>query len=54
MSYGRLKTGFGLAIGLIGYLQVVTAINYYTTADLNNLQSLLSNLLSLFALVLVD
>jgi hypothetical protein len=35
--YGWLKTGFGLIIGFINYLQIVTAINYYTIADLHTL-----------------
>jgi hypothetical protein len=47
-----LKTGFGLVIGFINNLQVVTAINYYTLADLHNVQSLHTNLFSLSALVL--
>jgi hypothetical protein len=46
-----LKTGFGLVIGFINDLQVVTTIDYYTTADLHNLQSLHTDLLSLFPLV---
>jgi hypothetical protein len=44
--------GFGLVIGFIVYLQVVTAINYNIIADLGNLQSLQTNLFSLSALVL--
>jgi hypothetical protein len=31
--YGWLKTEFGLVIGFIGYLQVITIINYYTVTD---------------------
>jgi hypothetical protein len=50
----RLRRGFGLVIGFIGYLQVVTTNNYNTSADLHNLQSLHTNLLSLSALVLTD
>jgi hypothetical protein len=42
---------FALAIGCINHLQVVNANNYYTIADLQNLQSLHTNLLSLFPLV---
>jgi hypothetical protein len=49
--YQWLKTGFWLVIGFINRLQVVTTINYYTIADLRNLQSLHTNLLSLFPLV---
>jgi hypothetical protein len=32
--------GFGLVTGFINHLQVITTINYYTVADLHNLQSL--------------
>jgi hypothetical protein len=39
--------GFGLVIGFINHLHVVTTNNYYTIADLHNLQSLHTNLLSL-------
>jgi hypothetical protein len=51
--YQWLNTGFGLLIGFINYLQVVTTINYYSTADLHNLQSLHNNILSLFPLVFI-
>jgi hypothetical protein len=37
--------------GYINYLQAVTTNNCYTIADLHNLQSLRTNLLSLFPLV---
>jgi hypothetical protein len=37
-------------IGFINHQQVVTTTNNYTTADLQNLQSLHINLLSLFPL----
>jgi hypothetical protein len=45
------KSGFGFLIGFIGYLQVVSTINYYNSAALHNVQSLHTNLLSLFPLV---
>jgi hypothetical protein len=50
LEYQWLKTGFGFVIGFINHLQVVTKNNYYTIADLHNLQSLHTNLLSLFPL----
>jgi hypothetical protein len=49
-----LKMGFRLVIVFINHLQVVTTINYYTIAALNNLQSLRTNLFSLSALVFTD
>jgi hypothetical protein len=49
-----LRRRFGLVIGFIWNLQVVTTNNYNTLADLHNLQSLNTNLLSLSALVLTD
>jgi hypothetical protein len=49
--YQLLKMGFGLVIEFINNLEVVTTINYYTTAALHNLQSLHTNLFSLSALV---
>jgi hypothetical protein len=49
--YGWLKTPFGLVIGFINHLQVVTTITYYTIARLHDLQSLHTNLLSLSAVV---
>jgi hypothetical protein len=49
--YQSLKMGFGLVIGSINHLQVVTTNNYDTIAGLHNLQSLHTNLLSLFPLV---
>jgi hypothetical protein len=49
-----LKTGFGLVIGFISHLQVVTTINYYTIAALHNLQSLHNILFSLSELVFTD
>jgi hypothetical protein len=36
--YQWLKTGFGMIIGFINNLQNVTTNNYYTIADLHNLQ----------------
>jgi hypothetical protein len=48
---GGLNTGFGLVIGFISNLRVITTINYYTVAVLHNLQSLHTNLFSLSALV---
>jgi hypothetical protein len=48
------KTVFGLVIGFINHIQVVTTINYYTTAALHNLQSLHTNLFSLSVLVFMD
>jgi hypothetical protein len=44
--------GFGLVIVFIDHLQVTATNNYYTIAGLHNLQSLHTNLLSLFPLVL--
>jgi hypothetical protein len=52
--YRGLKTGFGLVIGFVSNLQVITTINYYTIAALHNLQSLHTNLCSLSALVFMD
>jgi hypothetical protein len=49
-----VTTWFGLVIGFINHLQVVTTINYYTVADSHNLQLLHTNLLSLFSLVFTD
>jgi hypothetical protein len=49
-----LRPRFGLTIGFIGYLQVVITNNYNTIVDLHNKQSLHTNLLSLFPLVLTD
>jgi hypothetical protein len=49
--YGLLKMGFELVIGFINHFKVVTAINYYTIAALQSLQSLHTNLFGLFALV---
>jgi hypothetical protein len=48
------KDGFGLVIGFINNLQIVTTINYYTNAFFHNLQSLHANLFSLSALVFTD
>jgi hypothetical protein len=49
-----LKHGYGLVIGFINNLQVLTTINYsyYTIAALHNVQPLHTNLFSLSALVL--
>jgi hypothetical protein len=47
-----LKKGFGLLIGFINTLQVITTINYYTIAALHNLQSLHTNLFSLQGLTI--
>jgi hypothetical protein len=52
--YQSLKTGFGLVIGFVNNLQVVTTINFYTIAALHSLQSLHTNLFSLSALVFMD
>jgi hypothetical protein len=49
-----LRRGFGLVIGFINNLQVVTTINYYTIADLHNVQSLHTNLFSPSALDFTD
>jgi hypothetical protein len=46
-----LRHGFGLIIGFINNLQVVTTNNYYTMAALHNVQSLHANLFSLSALI---
>jgi hypothetical protein len=43
-----LKTPFGLLIGFITVLQVVTTITYYTLTHLHSLQSLHSNIPILF------
>jgi hypothetical protein len=40
-----------MVIGFIDNLQAVTINNYYTIADLHNLQSLHTNILSVFPLV---
>jgi hypothetical protein len=48
------RRGFGLVIGFINNLQVVTTINYNTIADLHNLQSLHTNLFSLSPLIFTD
>jgi hypothetical protein len=52
--FALLETPFGLVIGFIKNILVVTTISYYTIARLHNLQSLHSNLLSLSALVLTS
>jgi hypothetical protein len=49
-----LTRRFGLVIGFTDHLHVVTINNYDTIADLHNLQTLHTNLLSLSALVLMD
>jgi hypothetical protein len=46
--------GFGLVIGFIDNLQVVTTINSYTITALHNLQSLHTNLFTLSTLVFTD
>jgi hypothetical protein len=46
-----LRCRFGLVIGFLNHLQVVTTNNYYTIADLRYLQSLHTKLLSLFPLI---
>jgi hypothetical protein len=43
-----LKTPFGLLIGFITILQVVTSITFYTVTRLHSLQSVHSNILILF------
>jgi hypothetical protein len=45
------KDGFGLVIRFINHLEIVTKNYYYTFADLRYIQSLHTNLLSLFRLV---
>jgi hypothetical protein len=45
------ETGFGLVIGFINRLQLVTTNNYSTAPGLHNLKSLHYNLLSLFPIV---
>jgi hypothetical protein len=49
-----VRPGFGLVIEFINNLQVIITNNYYTLADLHNLQSLHTNLLSLFPPVFTD
>jgi hypothetical protein len=49
--FGWLKRGFGLVVGFIINLQVVTTSNYYILADLHILESFHTNLLSLFPVV---
>jgi hypothetical protein len=44
---------FKRVIRFINHIQVVTTNNYYTIADLHNLQSLHINLLSVFPLVFI-
>jgi hypothetical protein len=46
-----LRRGFRFVIGFIGYLQVITTINYYIIAALHNVQSLHTNIFRLSALV---
>jgi hypothetical protein len=43
-----------MVIGFIAFLQVVTTNNYKSIADLHNLESLHTNLLSLSAVALTD
>jgi hypothetical protein len=43
-----LKTTFGLSIGFITILHVVTTITYYTVTHLHSVQSVHSNILILF------
>jgi hypothetical protein len=45
------ETGFGLVIGFINNLQVVTTINYNPVTDLHALKWLHTNLFSLSAIV---
>jgi hypothetical protein len=45
-----LETGFGLEIGFIDHLQVVTASNYNTILNFNTLKSL-QHTVSLFSLL---
>jgi hypothetical protein len=47
----RLRRGFGLVIGFINNLQVVTTIKCYTIAALHNVKLFHTNLFSLSALV---
>jgi hypothetical protein len=54
MCHTVTKELFGLVIGFINHLLVVTTINYYTIAALHNLQSLHINIFSLSALVFTD
>jgi hypothetical protein len=49
--YRWLRCGFGLVIGFINNLQIITTINYFTIAALHNVQSLYTNLFSLSVLV---
>jgi hypothetical protein len=43
--YGWLKTAFGLVIGFINNLQVVTTVNYYNITDFHTFQSTVAHAL---------
>jgi hypothetical protein len=51
--FGYWDTHFGLLIGFINHIQVVTTVNYNIVTDLHNLHSLHASLFSLSAIVFI-